>query len=371
MAPVVPYIDLALQHAPIKAELLAAIGGVIDAGQFILGPEVETFEECFAQACGVRYAVGVNSGTDALILALKALGIGEGDEVITVPNSFVASAGAIQLTGAKTVLVDVGADYNMDPAKVRAAITGKTKAILPVHLTGRACRMDELLRIAKEHGLHIVEDCAQAVVAEYQGQKVGSFGAIGCFSLHPLKTLSACGDGGVLTTNDPDLYERLKIMRNIGLKTRDDCVMWSQNSRLDTIQAAMLLVKLKYLDRWTSLRRENARRYRERLRLVPEIRLPVEETKDEKAVYHTFVVQAIRRDELRSFLAGQGVGSSVHYPVPIHLSTAGKMLGYAPGSFPVAESQARAILSLPVYPELTEVKIDWVCDQIKAFYSTS
>jgi dTDP-4-amino-4,6-dideoxygalactose transaminase len=371
MSAIIPYIDIAAQHAPIKHELLAAVGDVLDSGHFILGEQVTEFESKFSELCGVRYAVGVNSGTDALVLALKALGIGRGDEVITAPNSFVASAGCIRLVGATPVFVDVGADYNMDPDKVVAALTPRTKAILPVHLTGRPCEMDPILSIAKERGLHVIEDCAQAVLAEYKGRRVGSFGTIGCFSLHPLKTLNACGDGGVLTTDDPELYARLKVMRNLGLKTRDDCVMWSQNSRLDTLQAAMLLVKLKHLDHWTSRRRENAQGYRKRLQSVAQIRLPAEEKYYEKAVYHTFVVQAERRDDLRAFLSARGIGSNVHYPVPIHLSRAGRELGYPEGSFPVTETQANAIVSLPVYPELTEEKLDLVCSQIRAFYTQS
>ena len=371
MSATIPYVDIAAQHAAIKHELLAAVSEVIDSGQFILGPQVAEFERKFTDLCGVRYAVGVNSGTDALVLGLRALGIGPGDEVITVPNSFVASTGCIRLLGAKAILVDAGDDYNIDPDKIVAAISSRTKAILPVHLTGRPCDMDTVMRIAKGHGLKVIEDCAQAVLAEYKGRRVGAFGAIGCFSLHPLKTLNACGDGGMLTTDDPELYERLKIMRNVGLKTRDDCIMWSHNSRLDTLQAAMLLVKLKYLDHWTLRRRENAQRYRERLQALVQIRLPPSEKNYEKAVYHTFVVQAERRDDLRAFLSARGIGSAVHYPVPIHLTEAGRELGYPPGSFPVTEAQARAIVSLPVYPELTEEKIDLVCEQIKAFYTAS
>jgi dTDP-4-amino-4,6-dideoxygalactose transaminase len=368
----IPYVDVAAQHAVIKEQLLAAVGRVIDDGHFILGEDVSQFERQFAERCGVRYALGVNSGTDALILALRALGVGPEDEVITTPNSFVASTSCIRLLGAKPVFVDVGEDYNLDPRQLAAAITGRTKAILPVHLTGRACDMSAIQAVARAHGdIPIVEDCAQAVIAEHAGTRVGSFGNIGCFSLHPLKTLNACGDGGVLTTDDPDLYEKLVIMRNIGLRTRDDCVMWSGNSRLDTVQAAMLLVKLRFLDEWTERRRENAAWYRSKLADVPGIRLPAPEIPGDRAVYHTFVVQADRRDELRAHLSSAGIGTGVHYPVPIHLSTAGRELGYSAGRFPVTEAQARAIVSLPVYPELTEDKIDVVCGQIRAYYQSS
>ncbi len=363
----IPYIDLKSQHASLKSELLSAISEVIDGGNFILGEQVAEFERQFAQLCGVTYAVGVNSGTDALILALKAIGIRSGDEVITVPNSFVASTTCIRLLGARPVFVDVGDDYNIDPSKIADAITSKTKAIIPVHLTGRPCNMEAILALAKEKRIAVVEDAAQAVLAEYQGKRVGSLGTVGCFSLHPLKNLNACGDGGVLVTDNPELYDQFKIMRNIGLRTRDDCVLWSHNSRLDTLQAAILLVKLRYLQEWTQQRRENARYYQTQLAGIPEIQVP-QEREWEKCVYHTFVIQAERRDELRQFLSDRGIGTAIHYPVPIHLSTAGKELGYAEGSFPVAEMQSHQILSLPIYPELTVAQLEEVCQNIKLFY---
>ncbi|MEK0194202.1 DegT/DnrJ/EryC1/StrS family aminotransferase [Microcoleus anatoxicus] len=366
----IPYVDLAQQHALIKSEILAAISEVLDSGQFILGEQVSEFERQFAEMCGVRYAVGVNSGTDALIFALKALGIRSGDEVITAPNSFIASATCIRVLGAKPVFVDVRDDYNIDPDKIAAAITSKTKAILPVHLTGRPCDMEPILELAKEKGLYVVEDAAQAVLAEYKGRRVGSFGTIAGFSLHPLKTLNACGDGGVLTTNDPELYDKLKIMRNIGLRTRDDCVMWSHNSRLDTMQAAILLVKLRYLEAWTQQRRQNACYYQARLAGIEQVKLPLEK-EHEKCAYHTFVIQAERREELRQFLGERGIGTSVHYPVPIHFSTVGKELGYGEDSFPVTERQANLILSLPVNQGLTEDQLERVCDSIQAFYGSN
>ena len=363
----IPFVNLKIQHASLKSELLTAIGEVLDGGNFVLGKEVAEFERQFAQLCGVRYAVGVNSGTDALIFALKAIGIRSGDEVITVPNSFVASASCIRVLGAKPVFVDVGDDYNIDPSQIAAAITPKTKAIIPVHLTGRPCDMEPILAIAKDKGVAVVEDAAQAVLAEYQGHSVGSFGIVGCFSLHPIKNLGACGDGGVIVTDDPELYEKLKIMRNIGLRTRDDCVMWSHNSRLDPLQAAILLVKLGYLHEWTQQRQENARYYQTQLAGIPQIQMPPER-EWEKCVYHTFVIQVERRDELRQFLSDRGIGTAIHYPVPIHLSTAARELGYAEGSFPVTEMQSRRILSLPIYQGLTVEELDQVCQNIKLFY---
>jgi len=363
----IPYVNLQAQHAAIRAELLEAIAEVIDDGQFILGGKLVEFEKQFAQLCGTRYAVGVNSGTDALLLSLKCLGIGPGDEVITVPNSFIATTSSIRILGATPIFVDVAEDYNIDPAKIVAAVTRRTRAILPVHLTGRPCDMDSILNIAGEYNLAVIEDSAQAVLAEYRGRRVGSFGSTGCFSLHPLKTLNACGDGGIVTTNSAEIYEQLTILRNLGLKTRDDCIAWSHNSRLDNLQAAILLVKLGYVERWTTRRRENALYYQKNLKDIPQIK--VHKDKDsERAVYHTFVIEVERRDELQGFLSSRGIGSAVHYPVPIHLSTVGRELGYGPGSLPVAEAQARRILSLPVYPELRQEELDAVIDAISDFY---
>ena len=364
----VPFVDIAGQHAPIKAELLEAMGRVIDSGMYVLGQEVDEFERRFAELCGTRFAVGVNSGTDALVLALRALGIGPGDEVITAANSFVASAGCAAMLGARPVLADVGSDYNLDPASVERVITPRTRAIVPVHLTGRPARMDEIMAIAKAHNLYVVEDAAQAVCAEYRGRRVGSIGDAGCFSLHPLKTLAAIGDGGVLTTNDEALYEEIKVLRNIGLKTRDDATVWSGNSRLDTLQAAALLVKLKYLDEWTEGRRAHARRYRELLAGIPQV-IPPSEHEHERAVYQVFKILATeRRDELQQYLKEHGIGSAVHYAVPLHLQTVGLELGYKAGDFPVTEQQAAQILSIPVYHTLGADAIEYVAGKIRAFY---
>jgi dTDP-4-amino-4,6-dideoxygalactose transaminase len=364
----IPYVDLVSQHASIKGELLREIEKVIDSGQFILGDQVRQFEDEFARLCGTRYAVGVNSGTDALIFALRAIGVGQGDEVITVPNSFIASTSCIRLLGAKPVFVDVGEDYNMDPGEISAAITEKTKAIIPVHLTGRPCNMSAIMDIANKAGIHVVEDSAQAVMAAYKGKMVGAWGSVGCFSLHPLKTLNACGDGGVLTTDDPDIYQQLMLMRNLGLKTRDDCVMWTTNSRLDTIQAAILLVKLKYLQQWTEQRRENADLYQSLLADLTEVTFPFDDN-DTRSVYHTFVAQVENRDELKMYLETNGISTAIHYPVPIHMSTVGRELGYGAGSFPRAEAQAQKILSLPIYAGLEKGQIERVCECIHTFYN--
>ncbi|MFA4873673.1 MAG: DegT/DnrJ/EryC1/StrS family aminotransferase [Patescibacteria group bacterium] len=363
----ISYVKIAAQHAPIKEVLLDAIGKVIDKGQFILGDEVAEFETRFAELCGVRYAVGLNSGTDALILALRALGIGPGDEVITAPNSFVASASCIALVGARPVFVDVNEDYNINPALIEDAITSHTRAIIPVHLTGRPADMDVILKIAQKRSLYVIEDCAQAVAAEYKGKRVGGFGIAGCFSLHPLKTLNACGDGGVLTTNDNALAERIKILRNAGLKSRDECISWSGHSRLDNIQAAILLVKLNYLDTWTEKRRANALFYQQQLADLQQLKMP-QDASYERAVYHTFVIQADCRNELKSYLSECGIETAIHYPVPIHLDKAAEKLGYVTGSFPVTEWLAQRILSLPVYPELTAAELNYIVETIKKYY---
>lgn len=363
----IPYVDLAEQHAPIKEKLLEAVSRVLDHGRFVLGEEVDEFERRFARLCGVEHAVAVNSGTDALILALRALGIGPGDEVITVANSFISSVSCIVCVGAKPVFVDVREDYLMDPGLIEKAITPRTKALLPVHWTGRPADMAAIMAIARKYKLAVIEDCAQAVSAEYRGQKVGSFGDVGCFSLHPLKTLNACGDSGVITVKNKILYDKLCVLRNNGLYQRDEWTVWSNNSRLDTMQAAMLLVKLDYLEEWTEQRRNNAHFYQRQLQDLSQVQVPPQE-KDMRAVYHTFILQADRRDDLRSFLAERGIGTKIHYAVPIHLQPVAKELGYKRGSLPVTERQADRILSLPVAQSLQPEMLEYVANTIRDFY---
>jgi len=363
----VSYVDIVGQHAPIKNRLLKAAGDVIDSGQFVLGKQVAEFERRFSKLCATKYALGVNSGTDALVIALKALGIGPGDEVITVANSFATSASCIACVGARPVFVDVRDDYNIDPSLIEGVITSRTRAIIPVHLTGRPADMAPIKKISKKYNLFVVEDCAQAICAKYKGKKVGSLGDIGCFSLHPLKTLNACGDSGVITTNNIKLYKKMKILRENGFLNRDDCVVWSNNSRMDTIQAAMLLVKLNDLGKWTKKRQENARFYKRYLSGIEQIQLPIDEPYEE-SVYHTFVIQADRRDKLKSFLARQGIDTKIHYPVPIHLQPAAKDLGHKRGSFPVIERQSKRILSLPIYHGLTTAQLKYVVKCISQFY---
>lgn len=361
----VPYIELAVQHGSLKQEFLEAVERVLERGSFILGDEVESFEAGFSAFCGSRYAVGVGTGTDALVLSLKALGIGPGDEVITPPNSFLASTSAIVLAGAKPVFVDVNRDFTLDPGLVEDAISNHTRAILPVHLTGRPAEMDAILEIAQKRRLHVVEDAAQAVGAEYRERKVGTMGVIGCFSLHPFKTLGACGDGGVVTTNDERVYRYLLAARNHGLQPDGKCKFWSVNSRLDAMQAALLNIKLKHVRKWTDARRKNASFYQKNLSDL--LTVPVERP-HEFAVYHTYIVQTQQRDALRQFLSERGIDTKVHYAVPIHLLEAAQSLGFRKGDFPVAEEQAQNVLSLPVHSDLRLEQLQYVVQGIKEFY---
>ena len=362
----VPYINLGLQNLEIKQELLTEFWKIMESGQFIMGEALTVFEKSFAAIAQTKYAFGVANGTDALFLSLKAIGIKAGDEVITAPNSFLASASSVALIGGTPVFADVREDFNLDPEKVEKAITPKTKAIIVVHLTGRPAPMDELLAIAKKHNLQIIEDCAQAVGAEYKNKRVGGLGITGCFSLHPLKNLAASGDGGVITTNDETVYKYLQVARNHGLKNRDECEFWSYNSRLDNLQAALLNVKLKLLDKWTARRREIAAKYYEAFK---DLDLIVPKDKPyEKAVYHTFIIQSKERDALKQFLMDNGVDTKIHYPIPIHLQEAAKYLDYKKGDFPVTERQAETILSLPVYPELTNEQVDYIIECVLRFY---
>ena len=364
----VPFTNLASQHSLIKEELMQAVEKVLNHGKFVLGDEVNQFEKQFADLCGVNFAVGVNSGTDALILSLQALGIGPGAEVITVPNSFVATASCISVVGAAPVFVDVQQDLNINTEQIERAITSKTRAIIPVHMTGHPADMSPIIKIAKSYGLAIIEDSAQAVCSEYNGQMVGSFGSVGCFSLHPLKTLNACGDGGVVTTNDVEIYNKIRLLRNMGLEKRDNAKIWSSNSRLDTIQAALLLVKLSYLEQWIKQRISNAHFYQKELGDINEISIP-KDSINGKSTYHTFVIQAQDRDDLKQYLKTNGISTAIHYPIPIHLQKAANYLKYKLGDFPVAEKQSKMILSLPIYHGIDSTKLKFVSDHIRTFYN--
>ena len=362
----VPFLDLAAELD--TDAVLAAVREQLEACSFVGGPAVAEFEARYARLCGTRFAVGLNSGTDAIFLALKALGIGPGDEVITAPNSFIASAGAVVAAGATPVFSDVGPDYQLDPELLDGAITPRTKALLPVHLTGTLGDMDALLEVAGRHGLALIEDAAQSIQATYRGRPAGSFGVAGCFSLHPLKNLNVAGDGGMLSTDSEELRDALLRLRNHGLVTRDEAPTFGYNSRLDSIQAAIGSVVLERIDEITARRRELAARYDAGLAsLAPQVLLPPRPPKVE-GVYQTYVVQCERRDALRAALREAGVGTKVHYPRPIHLMTCGRQLGYGPGDFPVCEAQAERIVSLPVHHHLSDAQVDHVIEQIAAFY---
>ena len=361
----VPYVDFAAQYAEERAVIHACVEQVFSRGDFVGGAAVAELETAVAAYCGTAHAVALGSGTDALILSLRALGIGAGDEVITAPNSFVASASCIVHAGARPVFADVAGDQNLDPEQVEAAITPRTRAILPVHLTGRIAEMDALNEIAARHGLFVIEDGAQAFGSTWRGRRAGALGTVGCFSTHPLKNFNAAGDGGFLTTDDPDLAARVRRLRSHGLSGRDTVMEWGFVSRMDTLQAAILTARLGRLEHVFERRRANAARYKSlldpRFVAMPPDRLHAADT------FHTFVIQVDRRDELREWLAGQGIESFIHYPVPIHLQPAAAGLGYGAGDFPVAEAQSRRILSLPVHQFLGAGQIDAVAAAVNDF----
>jgi dTDP-4-amino-4,6-dideoxygalactose transaminase len=362
----IPYVNLQAQWAHEKQDLLPIIEQAFASGQYIGGSIVETFEQKAAQFCGSKHCVALNSGTDALVCGLAAMGIRPGDEVITPPNSFVASTAAITHLGAKPVFVDVLPDQNIDPTKIAAAITSKTKAIMPVHLTGRMARMDEIKSIADTHNLLIIEDAAQAIGSKYSEIRSGTWGKVGCFSTHPLKNLNACGDGGFIVTDDDDIANNIKVMRNHGLVDRNTVLRFGHLTRMDAVQAAILTYRLANLNLVTQRRRANAAQYRETLRRDA-IFIP-DETSSEFNTYHTFVIQVDNRDSLRQFLLNAGVETSIHYPVPIHLQPAAKFLGHAKGDFPETERQAERILTLPINQYLSAIEIETVAKLVNKFY---
>ncbi len=361
----VPYIDFRVQNAGVRDDLRAAFDGVLDSGHYIQGPNVAAFEREFADYVGAPYATGVANGTCSLHLVLRSMGVGEGDEVITAPNSFFASAAAIALVGATVVFADVTEDANLDPDAVQAAVTHRTRAIMPVHLTGRPVDMVRIQAVADRHGLGILEDAAQAVGSSFHGQKVGSWGRAASFSLHPLKSLHAFGDAGIVTAQDAQLVEDVALRKNHGLVDRGTCATWSYNCRLDEVQAALLRIQLGDLDARIAERRRLAHRYQELLGGV--VTVPVER-EGEFHTYQTYLIQADRRDELQAHLRANGVEAIVHYPVPLHLQPAAADLGYGPGSFPVAEALSHRILSLPLFPGMTDEQQDIVVEQVRAFY---
>ena len=374
----VPLLDLKLQYQAIKEEILKVTEEIFESQYFILGPRVEALEKDIAGYCSSKHAVGVSSGTDALLISLMAADIGQQDAIVTTPYTFFATAGSIFRTGARPIFVDIDLDtYNISPENLANAIdsmTGeelaKLKAVMPVHLYGQCADMDPILKIAKEHNLFVIEDAAQAIGAEYRGRRAGSIGDFGCFSFFPTKNLGAFGDGGMVSTSSDQFYDKLRTLRAHGSHPKYYHNIIGGNFRLDALQAAIVSVKLKYLDKWTKARRENARRYRELFAnagLDEVVKLPVE--KEDRHIYNQFVISVKdKRDDLRLFLNDAGVGTEIYYPVPMHLQECFLALKYKKGDFPVAEHAALHTLALPVYPELSNDQQSYVVEKIKAFY---
>ena len=361
----VPFLDLKAQHRILADELQAAIQEVVDSAAFSGGPYVAAFENDFAAYCGSRFAVGVGSGTDALWLALLALGIGPGDEVVTVSSTFMATAEAISFCGARPVFVDVDEQtYTMDPALLETAITSRTKAIIPVHLFGQMADMDAILDVAKRHNLPVIEDACQAHGAEYIGRKAGTMGTMGCFSFYPGKNLGAFGEAGAVVTDHPELAGRLQVLRDHGQKRKYHHSAIGWNARMDGVQGAVLRTKLKHLDAWNAARQCHAHSYREHLKGIEEVILPTE-AEYAAHVYHLFAVRVANRDDVIKALAECGVACGIHYPVPVHLQEAYQSLGHGRGSFPVTEACAHEFLSLPMFPELTPEQIAFVAQQLR------
>ena len=364
----IPLVDLKAQYRTLKPEIDAAIERVLETGQFALGPSVESFEDDFAAYCGTSHAVAVNSGTSALHVALLAAGVGGGDEVITVPFTFVATVAAIEYAGATPVFVDVEPQYfTMDPSALERAITRRTRAVVPVHLFGQPAAMECIMDIARRHNLTVIEDACQAHGAELNGRRVGAIGDIGCFSFYPGKNLGAYGEGGAAVTSNREYAAAMKLLRNWGEQTRYEHRLRGFNYRMDGIQGAVLGVKLKYLEQWTEARRSHAATYARFLADTP-ARVP-QERQNARHVYHVYAVRVPHRDAWRDRLAARQVQTGIHYPTPIHLQPAYRDLGYRIGEFPVSESVATEVLSLPMFPELTETQIGMIAQQFRGDHS--
>ena len=359
------FLDLKEQNRRLKEEILTLWGEILDSASFVGGIHVSAFEKEFAEACSVKHAVAVNSGTDALRFIFLALDLKEGDEVITVPNTFIATTEAISQAGGRIVFVDIDPEtYNIDPAKIESAITSKTKGIVPVHLYGQTADMDSIMTVAEKHGLWVVEDACQAHLAEYKGRKAGSIGIASGFSFYPGKNMGACGESGAVTTNDSAIADKVRMLRDHGQAKKYYHTVEGFNGRCDALQAAALRVKLKKLPQWNKARRQHAKRYDKLLEEVPSVTLP----KVAEAcfpVYHLYVIQIDKRDEIAAELNNRGIGIGLHYPVPLHLQKAYAHLDLPEGAFPVAEMYAKRLLSLPMFPELTEDQISYVCECIK------
>jgi dTDP-4-amino-4,6-dideoxygalactose transaminase len=368
----IPFVDLKRSQAGISEEINSAMQKVMNQGDFILGKDVELLENEFAAYCGGKHAVAVSSGTEALRLALMAAGIGDCDEVIVPANTFIATALAVSYTGARPVLVDADENtFNIDITNIEKAVTNKTKAIMPVHLYGNPAAMDSILEIAGKHNLLIIEDACQAHGACYNGKRAGSFGLAAGFSFYPAKNLGAFGDGGIVTTDSSEIYNKILLLRNYGSKKKYEHDIIGFNSRLDTLQAAVLRVKLKSLDKWNDSRRMAAAAYRRQLAGVKGIILPPEDASGGKQVYHLFVIRTAKREALKEYLKTKGIDTGIHYPIPIHLCKAYEDLDINAGSLKVTEKLANEILSLPMFPGLTTEEIDYVTGSIKEFLKSN
>ena len=350
-------------------KIFSLINKTVKFNDFTLGRYVDLFEKEFCKYQKVKYAIGVGSGTDAIFLSLKALGIKDGDEIITPTYSFYATAGAIATAGAKPIFVDVKDDLNIDEDKIEKKITKKTKAIVPVHWSGRICNMKKILRLAKKYNLHVVEDACHAILAHDDKKKyAGNFGVTGCFSMHPLKNLNVWGDGGIITTNNKKIYEKLRLMRNHGLINRDNCKMYGYNSRLDTIQAAVALEMIKKINFITNSRIKNANYLNEKLKSIKQIKL-IKEQKKYKSVYHLYQFYCEKRNQLNNFLRSNKIDSKIHYPKPLHLHDAAKKLKYSKGQFKNAEKLSKKVISIPVHEFVSKKQLDLIINKIQKFYN--
>ena len=362
----IPYINLSLQWNKEKKKLLPLIEKVFQKGNYVGGEEIKKFEKNISNICRTKYAVALNSGTDALLLALHLAGVKRGDEVITPPNSFIASTSVIVHLGAKPVFVDVLPDQNINPDLIERAITKKTKAIMPVHLTGRVCEMKKIMNLSKKYNIPIIEDAAQSVGSKLNNKMSGSFGDLGCFSAHPLKNLNGCGDGGYLTTNNKNFYLKATQLRNHGLSNRNLVKKFGFLSRMDVLQSVILNYRIKNLKQTIIKRRKNAKMYFENLN-QKKIFFPIEK-KEEFNTYHTFVIQVNNRDKLIRYLASKGIQTAIHYPIPLHLQPASKYLNYKKGNFPATEVQAKKILTLPIHQNLKEKEILYIIKNVNNFF---
>lgn len=365
---IVPFVDLRAQYKSIKHLINPAIQEILDNTAFIQGNAVKDFEKKFAKEHNVKYCLGLGSGTDAIHLALWALNVGQGDEVITVSHTFIATVEGITLTGATPVFVDIDPlSYTMDPSKVEAAITNKTKAIIPVHLYGQSVDLDPILKIAKKHNLYVIEDAAQAHYTEYKGKRIGGFGIVGCFSFYPGKNLGAYGEAGGVVTNDDSLAQKITKLRDHGQAKKYYHDLEGHNYRMDNLQGAILGVKLPHLESWTSARQKNAELYTKLLNNIDGLVTP-KVMHYSNHVYHLYVIRVNDKDGLQKYLETKGISTGFHYPIPLHLQEACKKYGYTVGDFPVTETVANSIISLPMYAELTEAHIHYVVDSIKEFF---